>query len=346
MEEIEHGRLRQDQMPHGIYQLQIANNQDSQLQPNQPQPEALLRTQIDNDFDHIANDSRLQGQREMPAIQPRSDETPDEDDSVGDAPDPLWLDHEYDYNDEVICNDLTLVPLGIARYLIRFQHQREKFMASRFYNTFDRDEKMAIKLLDALRRKGATLDTYEAVLDVVFRDLGLVSEVQSVTASARYVSRAKILRKLSIRHCLVPHANVNEQRRRKKQRLPNPKPPKYYIEKPIILPFSRAKVDVICWDFRQNLIKLLTDPRFKDSDYVHYECNPLAPPPDQFSVVNEIISGRAYRETYNRLITKPNQQLLLPIIFYVDATQTAQFTDLKIEGVKFGLGIHTNQVRH
>ena len=53
----------------------------------------------------------------------------------------------------------------------------------------------------------------------------------------------------------------------------------------------------------------------------------------------------AFTETYKDLITKPDKQVLLPVIFYIDAANTGHFADLPITAVKFSLGIFTRKAR-
>ena len=55
-------------------------------------------------------------------------------------------------------------------------------------------------------------------------------------------------------------------------------------------------------------------------------------------------TGDAYLETYKKRITKPNQ-VLLPIIIYIDGASTGQFSDLPVTAVKIALGIHKQSTR-
>ena len=72
--------------------------------------------------------------------------------------------------------------------------------------------------------------------------------------------------------------------------------------------------------------------------------DPFAPPPENLTYIGSLRTGRAYRDTYKELITKPNQ-ILLPVPMYIDGAITAQFNQLPIEALKFTLGIFTKEAR-
>ena len=46
---------------------------------------------------------------------------------------------------------------------------------------------------------------------------------------------------------------------------------------------------------------------------------------------------------YKTLIEKPGEQVLLPVIFYIDAANTGQFADLPVTAVNFSLRISTRK---
>ena len=83
-----------------------------------------------------------------------------------------------------------------------------------------------------------------------------------------------------------------------------------YLEKCMILPFSGAKVDVIHFDFREQLVSLLTDPRFTDSDFFHFANDPLPAPPEDDTWIGDYMTADGYRATYKKLIKDPTRQML------------------------------------
>ena len=65
----------------------------------------------------------------------------------------------------------------------------------------------------------------------------------------------------------------------------------------------------------------------------------------------DVNSGRAYRETYKKLIA-PNpltdsgrKKVLTPYIFYIDGCCTGQYNNLSIEILKFTIGILNGECR-
>ena len=192
------------------------------------------------------------------------------------------------------------------------------------YHPFSKHEVAAIKLIDLLRRKRATLDTYEEVVEWHFRTNGDIPPKMSLGEYTHYISRAKLIKTLNKRY----HG-----------------PKDLFYIRSTILPVSRAKVDLIYHDARDCLVSLLTDPRFSDQDFQHFDDNPLAPPPDSLDYVGDTITGRAYLKTYQKLITNPEKQMLVPIQMYIDGAISGQFGKLPVEALKFTLGIFTEKAR-
>ena len=50
----------------------------------------------------------------------------------------------------------------------------------------------------------------------------------------------------------------------------------------VYLPHSRCEVEVWRKDARDNVLSLLTDPRWTDEDWLYFEENPFAPPPEDY----------------------------------------------------------------
>ena len=105
------------------------------------------------------------------------------------------------------------------------------------------------------------------------------------------------------------------------------------------LPRSGARVNVIYHDAKAAVVSLLTDPWFADDDWLHFGDNPLQPPPKDLDYLADINTGLAYTKTYEKLITKPGKQMLVPIIMYIDGAVTGQFDKLQLNALKFTLSI-------
>ena len=191
------------------------------------------------------------------------------------------------------------------------------------------------------------MDTYEAILQPVYEHYGTLHEGQHLGDTPHYVSRDRLMRKLALRYNMYPYQNLQEERERKQQGKKKLQHPKLYLQKTLVLPHSKAAVDVVHFDFRQQLVSLLTDPRLTDDDFLHFNDDPFADLPelDESLMLGDVNTGDAYRETHKRLITKPGEQMLLPIIFYIDGTATGQMVALKVEAMKFTVGILNRKAR-
>ena len=81
-------------------------------------------------------------------------------------------------------------------------------------------------------------------------------------------------------------------------------------QKRIILPHSKASVNIPWRDAKDCIVSLLTDPRIKDQDYLFYDNDPRAPPPEKVSYIADINTGDAFLKSYKKFITKPNSTLM------------------------------------
>lgn len=111
------------------------------------------------------------------------------------------------------------------------------------------------------------------------------------------------------------------------------------------LPHSESRINLVVHKFREQVQSLLSDPRIEDEDYLFFNDDPFAPPPKQFTTVGDINTGLAYRKSYDELITIPNRQVLLPIIWYLDGAVTGMYDHLPIEALKFTVGILNSRAR-
>ena len=194
------------------------------------------------------------------------------------------------------------------------------------------DEKMeALKLMRILRQTKASLDTYEAIMEWHLKAKGDIHQHESLgSTSAASLGREILFDELRIRYNMKASKRNNDA-------------PKFNNVAKVVVPASKAKVNVLWNDAKCVLQSLLTDPRILASDYCFHANDPFAPPPE-YNYIGDLNTGRAYYETYKKLCTKPNQ-VLLPIIFYMDGANTGQFADLPVTQVKMSLGIFTRKAR-
>ena len=189
---------------------------------------------------------------------------------------------------------------------------------------FDGSFATAIRLLHTLRKQKCSLDTYDAVCKWHFIANNEIRPHEKVKQAPSFWSRDTIYAKLRQRYNRCHgYGNIAE----------------------IVLPSNCTKARIVWNDAQMVIQSLLTDPRITANDYLFFNEDPFAPPPDDLNYIADINTGKCYRDTYNELITDPQKQILVPIILYVDGTVTGQFVDLPITAVQIALGIHTRAAR-
>ena len=207
------------------------------------------------------------------------------------------------------------------------KHLREwrKYLKYAFVNFAELDdkEKCAIRIMHRLVKKRATLDTYEAVMEWHLRESGKLLPHESLGKSKDYISRYVLMNKLRKRY------HMSHQ---------------YAKPHSIVLPHTKTKIEVWRKNARDNVLSLLTDPRWKDEDWLYFDNDPFAPPPNDLSYIGDINTGEAYIETYKKLITKP-KQILVPIPLYIDGAVTGQYDKLQVTALKMTLGILNRHAR-
>ena len=196
----------------------------------------------------------------------------------------------------------------------------QKYVKHSFVHNMDLsdDEQAAVRIMHKLALKRATLDTYDAVMEWHLRESGKLLPHQTMGKSKHYVSRKVLMKKLRKRYHME-HQYAKPHR--------------------MILPHTKTKVDVWIKRAHDNVLSLLTDPRWEDDDFLFFDDDPFAPPPEDLAHLGEINTGEAYIETYKRLITKPDSQILVPIPLYIDGAVTGQYDKLQVTALKMSIGI-------
>lgn len=183
--------------------------------------------------------------------------------------------------------------------------------------------KDALNLMRLLRQTKASLDTYDSVMEWHLKSTGKMHPHESLGQHANFRTRQSLFKDLRERYNMSENYNNNSK---------------------IILPCSRARVNIVWTDAKKAIQSLLTDPRIRANDYIFEGNDPFAPPTES-NVIGDLHTGRAYIKTYDELIERPNEQILLPVIFYIDGAATGQFSDHEITAVKISLGIFTRKAR-
>jgi hypothetical protein len=188
---------------------------------------------------------------------------------------------------------------------------------------FNDVEVNAVKIMHKLIKKKATLDTYEDVMEWHLRASGKMQPQESLGESKHFVSREKLMKKLKMRY------NMDK---------------KYAVPHPIVLPHTSTKLTIWKKFARDNVMSLLTDPRWKDEDWLYFDEDPFAAPPDTCPFVEDLNTGEAYLVTHRRLITKPNQ-ILVALPLYIDGAVTGQYDKLQVTALKMSIGILNRRAR-
>lgn len=209
---------------------------------------------------------------------------------------------------------------------------------------FNKEEQFSIRLLSKIYEKGAPLEMYETVMEMVYKREGTLREGKSLRDVPMFTSRQRIFDKLANRYRVYPKENRDEVKRLKNDGEKNIPLPGYFIKKRVFLPHRQIWVDVFTHNFREQMIRLLTDPRLLDTHWDFFENNPLSPPPAEWREIGNCPTGRAYRCTYKDLVNNPGKETLFGLEIYMDLTATATFSNLDYHGVKFSLSNFTENV--
>jgi len=180
-----------------------------------------------------------------------------------------------------------------------------------------------VKILRLLVKKKAPLDAYEDVMKWHLVESGLLAEHEAVGNSSQFVSREKLMQKLKRRYLMDKT---------------------YAVGCHVVLPFSKSKVVVWRKKAQDNVLSLLTDPRWTEKDWLYFDDDPFAPPPKDCAFVEDLNTGEAYMETYKKLIKK-DRQILVPIPLYIDGAVTGQFDKLQVTALKMSIGLLNRRAR-
>jgi hypothetical protein len=245
------------------------------------------------------------------------------DDSVADGDDDGDFGQNIEDPDEEGETEEDLLSLEAKKRLAYVGFEKYVRNAMTNFVGFNRKERAAVTLMSKLIRKKAPLDTYQEVMEWYFVQSGLMGVNDPVGQCPHFISRQKLLERLRIRY------HMDHQ---------------YATPTTILLPHSRSKVDVWKKLARDNVLSLLTDPRWSDKDWLYFGDDPFAAPPENSPFVDDLNTGDAYRETYKKLITK-ERQILVPVLLYIDGAVTGQFDKLQVTALKMSIGLLNRKAR-
>ena len=207
-----------------------------------------------------------------------------------------------DSTDNSTDSEATTNKLEPNKEMLRDWHKYTRWAKKHLLEDFSRTEVNAIDLAVLLRKTKASLKTYDELMAWHLRANGVLKRNQSLSKNKEYLSRKNLFKMLGNRF------NYGKEK----------KP----TIKEITLPHSKAKVQIVLNDPINVIQSLLTDPRITDDDYIFKGKSPLKGPKAHPRFISDLHTGQAYRDTYKALITDPNKQILLQVIFYIDAANT------------------------
>ena len=219
-------------------------------------------------------------------------------------------DSDFEEEDEGVENTPKIPTREMLEEFMRYSDQQAQ-------NTCDlpADLQAGIKLLALLSERRVPLNMYDIIFKWHTEHLGAKTHIPIKTLVSR----------LSTRY------NLDDAQP--------------FVKK-LELPHSKARIKLVCHDAKAQIMSLLTDPRFEDDDYLFFNPdNPLEGPPEEWTHVSDINTGRAYRETWKEVIKDPEKEILLPVMFYMDAAVAGNYDSLPIEAVKMGLGLYNGKTR-
>ena len=230
------------------------------------------------------------------------------------------LDDDESQNED---EDAVIVPPNNLPPLTTIRDDWNKYCQKAQKNVFfQKDRRAALELMLKLRQTKASLETYNTIMEWHLKTIGALHYHEKVGGKKHFLSRYKLFKYLRKRY------NMDEN---------------YNNVSKIVLPASKAKVNIVWTDAEKVIQSLLTDPRIRASDYLFYGNDPFQPPTQQ-NWIGDLNTGKAYIKTYEKLITKPNQ-VLLPTPLYIDGAATGQFANLPITAVQISLGIFNRKAR-
>ena len=232
---------------------------------------------------------------------------------------------DNDQDDEETTSNGSFTLFSNPNTTIRSQFQEYCEHAKKEFGDFELSESQQIELLDVLKRKKSHLDAYDSIYVWALRFGEKIHPYQGLEAHEKSRSRAQLMEMLFERYNMEPMKLATN-----------------IIE----LPHSKANVKIHSHDLQAVIRSLLTDPRIQDTDYLFFDDNPFARPPENLDYIGDLNTGQAYIDTWEDLIGEEGtNKVLLPIIFYLDGAVTGQFDNLPVEALQFSFGIFNRKAR-
>ena len=113
----------------------------------------------------------------------------------------------------------------------------------------------------------------------------------------------------------------------------------------ITLNGSKTEIELIVHSFEHCLYSLLSDDALMDPCNLLFSTD-FENNKNKTSIINDIDTGSVYQRANNTYINSENNEILCPIIFFIDKTHTDIQGRLCLEQIRFTLGIFNRQTRN
>ena len=173
------------------------------------------------------------------------------------------------------------------------------------------EEQLSLRVLKLLRSYGAPNRAYDQLMEI-FIDASQANVSLSPILHHRSTALKHFAKRFSLQS-LYPIIHTKHMGDR---------------SYPVVRHLCRAMIDSLLYSslFQEDNL-LFVDPS-----------NPLAAPLPESEMIGDIVTGKAYARAHRRLCTNPND-LLCPLIFYLDKLSIDRHGHLSLEGLYFTLGL-------
>ena len=114
------------------------------------------------------------------------------------------------------------------------------------------------------------------------------------------------------------------------------------------LPHANFSVPITVFDATAAIHSLLTDVYLmRDDNFLFYNPDdPFSAPPLSNDICGDLIHSDWYCKTYHQMCNKSANSMLVPILLYIDKTQTDKLSRLSVEPVNLSLGLFKRSIRN
>ena len=227
-------------------------------------------------------------------------------------PDPDFSDHDNMDSSDTFDQDIRDL---LDRY--------EKHTASGFANMpIPSDMKVKIELINILREGCAPLNLIKKIWEWARK--AVLQEIDFTDSC----TRASVIKFLKQRYGTLGICNP--------------------IVDKVLLPNAQQSIDIVRFDFLDQLYSLLSDPDINRPENLIFPGDDPFEAPEKIKPnhqMTDFIDGSVYRIAYHEHVKIPGTDVLCPIIFFIDKTYVDRQGRLTLEPISFTLGIFNKSTR-